>query len=161
MGRVEIEPASIGRLQEATDGTLVYIDADVGGVAAELKRLDPCLRLAHNPDVDDCWIVYRSHRDGQPIRPDDMEPGACHELVGSYKQLDHRIVKRLEYTNPQGRSGYDFAKALEDRRKERERRQQQERHEHFGQTAELMAFALRKDLGLGPYRGRIFKPRDI
>lgn len=159
--RIEIEPARIDRVHQAMDGTLVYVDEDVGGVAAALKRLDPCLRLVCNPDVEECWIVYRLHRDGRPIAPDDFGAGRREELVGTYRELDHRIVKRLEYIDPQGRGGYDFVKEVERKRVQQEKDRRHEFSEQVGEAAERTAHALRKDLGLGTYRGRVFIPRDV
>lgn len=156
---MRVEPAHIDQVQRAADGQLVVVDRDAGGVAEDIRRIDPCLRLKVNPKVEDCWIVYRVHRDGQPCRDDD--PDRTEELVLTARVCDQRIVKRLRYIDGYGRSGYDYAQALEDGRRAREKQEREERAEVQGTVAERTAHALRKDLGLGPYRGRIFKPRDL
>jgi hypothetical protein len=69
-------------------------------------------------------------------------------------------VDRLEFIDSEGRGGYDYAKALEQGRRDRERQEREGFRERLGETAELAAHALRKDLG-ERYRGRVFVPRDV
>jgi hypothetical protein len=154
---MRIQPASIDQVRVAADGRLVTITADAGGVAEGIRRLDACLRLRYS-EAGDCWIVYRVHRNGEPC-PDD-DPERTEELVLTAQECDHRIVDRLEFIDSEGRGGYDYAKALEQGRKDRERQERGAFRERIGETAELAAHALRKDLG-ERYRGRTFVPRDI
>src|SRR5271169_1619448 len=109
---MDIQPASVDQLRVGTDGKLVEISADSGGVAESIQRLDPCLRLRY-AESSDCYIVYRVHRHGQPCRDDD--PERTEELVLTAQECDQRIVKRLEFIDSQGRSGYDYAAELEKR----------------------------------------------
>lgn len=154
---MRIQPASIDQVRVASDGRLVTITADAGGVAENLRRLDPCLRLRYS-EAADCWIVYRVHRAGEACRDDD--PDRTEELVLTAQECDHRIIDRLEYIDPQGRGGYDYAKALEEGRRDRERQERAAFHERIGETAEQAAHALRRDLG-ERYRGRTFVPKSI
>jgi len=154
---MEIEPASFDQLRRASDGSMVLVTADIGGVAESIRRLDPCLHLKYS-ERGDCFIVYRVHRNGEPCRLDD--PERTEELVLTAQHCDQRIVKRLEYIDPQGRSGYDYAQALEDvsrRQKTLERRSFRER---IGEHAEELAHAVRKAEG-AEYKGRVFVPRDV
>lgn len=154
---MKIQPASIDQVRVAADGRLVTVTADAGGVAENLRRLDPCLRLRYS-ETADCWIVYRVHRNGESCGDDD--PDRTEELVLTAQECDHRIIDRLEYIDSEGRGGYDYAKALEDGRRDRERRDRERFHEQIGQTAEQAAHALRRDLG-ERYRGRTFVPKSI
>ena len=154
---MRVQPASIDQVQRAADGRLVTITADAGGVAENLRRLDPCLRLRYS-EAGDCWIVYRVHRNGEACRDDD--PDRTEELVLTAQECDQRIISRLEFIDPQGRGGYDYADALEQARLDRERNERLSFRERMGETAEQAAHALRKDMG-ERYRGRTFVPRDI
>jgi hypothetical protein len=155
---MDVSPASIDQIGRLADGRLVTITADAGGVADSIRRIDPCLRLRYS-ESGDCWIVYRIHRQGQPCAEDD--PERTEELVLTAQECDQRIVKRLEFIDPQGRGGYDYAEELEKSALRARDRQRESRMERYGEVAEQTAYALRKDLGLGPYRGRIFKPREF
>ena len=133
---------------------MVLISAGASTIAADLKRIDKrlCVRWceAGNPPY---FAVYMEPEGGCPCPNPDCFHG---ELVLTAQELDDRIVKRIEYIDTHGRSGYDFAEALEQQRRDRERRERQEREERAGLLGEQMAHALRRDLGLGPYKGRIF-----
>lgn len=154
---MRIQPASIDQVRIASDGRLVTITADAGGVAEGLRRLDPCLRLRYS-EAGDCWIVYRVHRAGEPCSDDD--PDRTEELVLTAQECDQRIISRLEYIDSQGRGGYDYAKALEQGRKDRERQERAAFHERIGGAAELAAHELRKANGES-YRGRVFLPKGV
>lgn len=146
---MRIEPAHIDQIRRAKDGRFVTIDADVGGVVADIQRLDKTLRVrfaeAGRPPY---YVVYRVHRNGDPCADDD--PERTEELVLTAQDLDHRVVKRLQYINPEGRSDYDFAKAVEKQSKARGdirlRRFREKIAEHAGEAQH----ALRKDLGQKP-----------
>ena len=152
---MEIRPASFDQVRVAADGKLVTITADAGGVADGIRRLDPCLRLRYSEQAD-CWIVYRIHRHGRPCAEDD--PERTEELVLTALDCDQRIVKRLEHIDSQGRSGYDYADALERGAMRARDRKRKDRMDGTGEFAERAAYLLRRDLGLGPYKGRIFRP---
>ena len=154
---MEIEPASFDQIRVAADGRLVNIAADIGGVAESIRRLDPCLHLKYS-ERGECFIVYRVHRDGMPCRLDD--PERTEELVLTALECDQRIVKRLEFIDPQGRGGYDYAQALEDVSRRAKRLEREAFREHVGGAAEEVAHEIRKAEG-SPYRGRVFVPRGV
>ena len=154
---MRVDPASFDQIRIASDGRMVTISADAGGVAEGIRRLDPCLRLRYS-ESGDCWIVYRVHRHGEPCADDD--PERTEELVLTAQECDQRIVARLEFIDPHGRGGYDYAKAVERATLEARRQRKESFAERIGDTAERTAYALRKDLG-ERYRGRAFIPRDV
>jgi hypothetical protein len=61
MDAIQIQPASFDQLVRAKDGRLVGISDDVGGVAQQLREIDPGFRLAYS-EAEDITIV--SHDDG-------------------------------------------------------------------------------------------------
>ena len=153
---MNIEPASFDQIRVASDGSLVTITADIGGVAESLRRLDPCLRLRYSEKAD-CWIVYRLHRHGEPCRDDD--PERTEELVLTAQECDQRIVKRLEFIDSHGRGGYDYAREVEKAGRMAREAQRAQFRERVGEAAELVAHELRKAEG-ARYKGRAFVPRD-
>jgi hypothetical protein len=153
---MNIQPASFDQIRMSADGRMVTVTADIGGVAEELRRLDKCLRLRYS-ESGDCWIVYRVHRNNEPCAEDD--PERTEELVLTAQECDQRIIKRLEYIDPQGRGGYDFAKEIERVSREAKEQERQSYQEKFAETAELVAHEIRKAEG-AKYRGRAFVPRD-
>lgn len=155
---MDVTPAHIDQIRQAEDGGWEIISAESSTVVADLQRIDKRLRVrlakrAANP----FWEIYL---DNGPDKPIDRirTVQAYRNRSGVWEGLDDRIVKRFEYIDPQGRGGYNFADALEARRVAREKKARDERMEHMSQTAERIAHELRKDLGLGPYKGRIFMP---
>lgn len=141
---MRIEPAHIDQIHAGADGRVVVIEADVGNVAADLRGIDPCLRLRYS-EGGGHFVVYRVHRDGQPCRDDD--PERTEELVLTARECDQRIVHRVRMIDSQGRGGYDFLKEVEKQtvgaywdRRERFR-------EKVRPLAEQAAHAARKDLG--------------
>lgn len=154
---MRIEPASFDQIRIAADGGMVTIPAEYGGVAADIAQLDPCLKLRFSKSSE-CFVVFRVHRHGEPCRDDD--PERTEELVLSAVECDDRIVKRLQYIDPQGRGGYDYAAEVERATLDAHRHRRESFAERMGDTAERTAHALRKDLG-ERYRGRAFIPRDV
>lgn len=149
---MEIEPATFDQIRIAADGRLVTITADIGGVAESIRRLDPCLHLKYS-ERGECFIVYRVHRNGEPCALDD--PERTEELVLTAKDCDQRIVRRLEFIDPHGRSDYDYADALEDVNR---RTKAMERHafrERVGEATERVAHEIRRAEG-AKYKGRVF-----
>jgi hypothetical protein len=153
---MNVEPASIEQIRQAADGRVVLISAEESTIAADLQRIDKRLRLSRN-DKGGFWTVYEMPEGGCPCPKPDCEHG---HLVLTATSLDDRIVKRVEFIDPQGRGGYSFADALEQNRNARLRAERNEREEFYGDLGEKVAHALRKDLG-EKYKGRVFKPREI
>jgi hypothetical protein len=128
---------------------MVTVSADVGSVAADLQRLDRCLKLRYS-ESGDCWIVYRIHRNGEPCREDD--PERTEELVLTAQECDQRIIKRLEFIDPQGRGGYKYADALEQASRDAKGQQRATYREKVENTAELVAHEIRRAEG-ARYKG--------
>ena len=164
---MEIEPAHISQIRLGDDGTVYEYDADAGTVAADLQAIDKGLRVRWT-ERGHCWIIYHKHHPGCPHNGAGQEGSeylvtsvqAYQGRTGIWTGLDQRVVDRIRFINPQA-GNYDYAKALEAHSKRREERQRKDRAEVFGEMAEVGAHAIRKDLGLGPYKGRVFKPREI
>lgn len=132
---------------------MVLISADAGGVAQDLKRIDPCLhvRFAENGRPP-FWAVYWEAPDGSSTYL--VTTVQAHQTVGGiWTGLDQRLVRRIEEIDPQNRSGYNYARELEKAAAAREEANRQRFRERIEATGEVAAFALRKDLGV---KNRIF-----
>ena len=149
---MNIQPASFDQIRMSADGRMVTITADIGGVAEDLRRLDKCLRLRYS-ESGDCWIVYRVHRNNEPCREDD--PERTEELVLTAQECDNRIIKRLEFIDPQGRGGYDFVKEVERAARDQKEQERRSYREKVSEAAELVAHEIRKAEG-ARYKGRAF-----
>jgi hypothetical protein len=155
---MRIEPARIDQVLRARDGRMVPIDKDAGGVAEDLHRIDPHLkvRFAEHGDPP-FWAVYWQSDDGRDTYL--VLTAEAHQSdSGVWTGLDQRIVRRIEEIDPRNRSGYNYAKALE--RKDAQARAEHEHRfrEQVGEIGEVAAHAIRKDLG-SRYRGRAFVTR--
>jgi hypothetical protein len=133
---MEIQPAPIATVQRDDGGRMVEIPGDVGNVVADLRRLDPTLRVRFS-EHGRYYVVYQlvEHPDGRTEQ----------NLVLTAMQLDQRIVKRVEkIMHP----SYNFVAELRrgaDDRKAESRRVFRDKLE--SRAAEL-AHAARKDLGV-------------
>lgn len=155
---MKIQPANIDQVQRAADGRIVLISAEESTVAADLRRISPRFKLRWCEHGDPPYFaVYEMPEGGCPCVDPNCEHG---HLVLTAMECDDRIVKRVEFIDSHGRSGYDYAKALDARREQRLKDQRDRSHETWGALGEQVAHALRKDLGLGNYRGRIFVPNQ-
>lgn len=156
---MQVQPAHIDQVAATENGHMVAIDADVGGVAAELKRIDKGLkvRFATPPGRDPYWVVF--HDDGQTQNLV-LTAKAWQTHSGVWAGLDHRIVARVREIDAQSRSGYDFVKELDGQRERRDRERKRQFADRVGEIGELAAHMTRKDLG-ERYKGRAFVPRDV
>lgn len=140
----ELEPASVAQVQRGQDGELVEISGDVGNVVADLRRLDPSLRVRAVTDrKEPFFVVYQLVE----------ENGRTTEhLVLTAKSLDQRIVKRVEeIMDP----SYNFADALETNALKRKAESRNGFREKVESHADRLLHAAQKDLGIKP---RIFVP---
>jgi hypothetical protein len=158
-GIVTVEPAHVDQLRRARDGRMVLIDADVGGVVADLQKLDPSLRVRFaengNPPF---WAVYHEHEraDGSVTHDLVLTAQAHQGKTGAWLGLDQRIVDRVKFID--GHAGYDYVKELEKQNKVADLDKKRAFREKAGVIGEEAAFALRKDRGV---KRRIAVPRDI
>lgn len=135
----EIAPASMAQIKQGRGGRVHIIEADAGGVAQGLKRLDARLHLRYS-EGGGHYVVYCREK---------WEPEGNGHLVGTYQECDQRIVKDVEQTIHKWRQpGFSFADELEKQDAEAERKADHEWSENFGETAERLAHAIRKDLAL-------------
>lgn len=157
---MRIEPAHVDQLARARDGRMLLITADVGGVAEDLRQIDPGLKVrfaeAGNPPF---WAVYHESEDGRTTHLV-LTAEARQTVSGVWAGLDQRIVSRVRQIDSHGRGGYDYAAEVERQNREAPERRRQAFREKIAPTAELAAHAVRKDLGLR-YKGRAFVPRSI
>lgn len=136
----EIAPASLAAVRQGTRGEMITITEDVQNVAADLKRIDPRLHLRWS-EKGGYFCVY--------AREDHMREGEGW-LVGTYEELDQRIVRDIEKTYAKFRDPrYSFADELEAKEDEAKARREYEFSQEIGENAERLAWAIRKDLGDG------------
>ena len=147
---MEVQPASLEQVRRGRDGRMVLVSSDVGGVAAELRRLDPTLRLKY-AEAGEHWVVYRVHRQGEACADDD--PDRTEELVLTAQECDQRIVRRVMEIHPALNNGYDFVAEVDRINREAEQRRRTQGRELVEERGERLAHAIRKDLG-GRYKGR-------
>ena len=154
---MEVEPATVEQVRIAYEtNEWVVISADSSATVAEIQRIDPTLRVRFSPRAR-MFAVYHEHAPIPPI----LTCRAHQNSSGTWEGLDNRVVRRLQYIDREGTGGYDYAKALERETLAREARASHEFAERTGDGAERMAFAIRRELGLGSLHGGIFVPRDI
>lgn len=138
---------------------MVLIDADVGGVAAEIKAIDPGLKVrfaeAASPPF---WAVYHESEDRRTTQLI-LTAQAVLTASGTWSGLDSRIVERVREIDAQGRGGYDFAKEIQAQNERAVENRRRKFRESIGETVEQAAHALRKDRGTR-YKGRAFIPKD-
>lgn len=158
-----VQPAKLDQVIQAYDGGWVIVDADVGGIAKQLKDWDPCLRLRvpRETKTGQLYVVYRLHRNGQPCRDDD--PERTEEFVTSAEECDQRLVDKVMMIDPEGRGGYDFVKEVERNQQRAEQDRSKRVREKLEEHGDKLAWAIRKDLG-ARYQGRAFitnKPEGL
>jgi hypothetical protein len=145
---MRVDPASIDQIRQGRDGRVHVIDADVGGVAEDLKRIHPGLGVRYHEASDHYSVFFES------------EDGTETYLITTALQLDHRIVDRIREIDRDGRSGYDYAKELEEGTLKARERALAAFRDRVGEHAEQAAYAIRRDMG-ERYKGRAFIPRAV
>jgi hypothetical protein len=156
---IAVEPARLDQIRCAYDGRIVMIDAAVGGVAADLKAIDPCLHVGFAKDADPpCFLIIYTSEDG---RESYLVNSAQAHLnhAGVYEGLDQRIVERIREIDPRGRGKFNYAEELRKGHERRLEAQRRARREMLGEFGEIAAHAVRRDLG-ARYKGRAFIPRE-
>jgi hypothetical protein len=144
---MQVEPAHVDQLRAAKHGGMVLIDADAGGVAADLKAIDPGLKVrfaetATNPFFAVYW-ESEDRRETQLI----LTVQAHKTVSGTWGGLDQRVVDRIREIDSQGRSGYNFADEVEKQTRRAHDEHRQRFRERAGEIGEQAAHAVRKDLG--------------
>lgn len=143
---MHVQPANIDQIRAAADGRMVLISADVGGVAKQLREIDPGLRVAFaergNPPF---WRVFWESEDRRETYLVTTVQ-AVQNRSGTWEGLDQRLVETIKSIDPRG--GYDYATALQTAERERREKAHREFRERTGPYGERLAWALRKDLGI-------------
>jgi hypothetical protein len=161
---VDVEPATVDQVMRAADGRWVLIDADASSVAADLRAIDPSLkvRFAENGRPP-FWAVYSETTDGDGrVSQHLVLTQKAHQTrSGTWTGLDDRIVERVRRIDSHGTGRYDYVAELERETHARPERARKEFAEKTGDGGERMAFDIRRELGLGNYKGGIFVPRSV
>jgi hypothetical protein len=160
---MQVQPAHVDQVQRGTSGHMELIDADVGGVAEDLKRIDAHLKVRFAESGNPPFFAVYWESDDRRSTYLVFTQRALLTRHGTWSGLDQRIVRRIEEIDTHGRSGYDIAQDLERNHKQQQQRRKQHNHEVLGGLGEQAAHAIRKDLG-ERYRGRAFitkKPEDL
>ena len=154
---MEVEPANFDQVRLAHEtNDWVIIGADSSSTVQKIQEIDPNLRVRFSPRAG-VFAVYERDRPVPPV----LTCRGHRNRSGTWEGLDDRVVRRLEYIDRNGRGGYDFTRALERARLDREKREAERFRKRTEDGGERMAHAIRKELGLGSYQGRVFIPRDI
>ena len=164
---MQIQPATVNQLRLAENGQWMEIDKDVGSVAEDLKKIDAGLKVRFPVAAKDpVWVVYH---EGHPDCPHNGAGGehstylvttakAVRNHLGVWEGLDQRIVRRIMEI---GHSSYDFTAELERANLKAKADNLAAAREKMGPLHEQAAHLIRKDFGLGPYKGRSFIPKDV
>jgi hypothetical protein len=135
---------------------MVVVSADVGGVVADLKRIDPCLNVRFaehgNPPF---WAVYWQSPDGRDTYLVTTAQ-AYENSFGVWEGLDHRMVEKFHQIDP--RNGYDYVAEIDRVNREAKAAEKHEFRERAGEIGEQAAHAVRKDMGS---TAKAFIPRNI
>jgi hypothetical protein len=112
------------------------------------ERIHPGLGVRYHEASDHYSVFFES------------EDGTETYLITTALQLDHRIVDRIREIDRDGRSGYDYAKELEEGTLKARERALAAFRDRVGEHAEQAAYAIRRDMG-ERYKGRAFIPRAV
>jgi len=136
---MQLQPASIAQVRQGKKRRIT-VEADVGSVVAQIREIDPRLGVIWDDDGEFFAVV---EQDGPKQR-----------TVLTALELDHRVLERIrELASPD----YDYVAEMDRIDAEADRRKEQRFREEVGENAEVMAHALRKDLG-AKYKGRVYVP---
>jgi hypothetical protein len=129
---MEISPANIAQVELGRDGRMITIDDDVLNIAKDLKEIDENLRLRWVEKAE-YFCVYEIEEDGSEA------------LVLTSQELNPQIVERVrQIAHP----SYKYAEELDKLDAQVDRDFDHAQRERLGEAAELLSFAVRKDLGL-------------
>ena len=132
---VTIQPATIAQVSMTDRGTVVTIDDDVAGIAAQIREIDEHLVLRYAPQEE--YFVVEHHQA--------MPDGSMHEqLVLTSTVCGQHIVDRLrEISSP----SYDYAAEIERVEDEAKEAEEERFSERRRDVLERLAHAIRKDTG--------------
>ena len=139
-GNVEIEPADTSQVVKAGEHW-IEIQADLGGIAKELKEIDDRLHLRFNP-TQEFYAIYAKEK-------------GTEYLVSTFKSLDRRVTERIRKVMS---SDYDYVKELDRVQEKKDKEFEYKQSQKVQENAEKLAWALRKDFEV---KDRIYVSRDI
>lgn len=131
------------QVERGAQGQAVLIEADVGNVAADLRDIDPALRLRYS-EKGEYFVVYFE----PPDRPGDQQ------LVLTALECDQRIVNRVRQI---ASADYDYVAELDRIDREAERDKTNANRQRIAEGAEKLYFEIRKAQGIRA-RAYISKP---
>lgn len=149
---MDVEPAHIDQIRRGARGAYIEIDKDVGGVAEDLRRIDPHLKVRFAENGNPPFFAIRYESDDGRETYLVMTVQAFRTASGTWAGLDQRVVKRIEQI---GHESYDYPAEVERQTIAAREARRDRFRQKIGDTAERAAHALRKDLGT-KYKGRIF-----
>ena len=135
---MEVEPAHVDQVLLGADGSFVEVSADVGSVVAELRRIDPGLKVRFN-ERGQCWHVYH--------QPDErntylvLTAQAHQGVTGVWMGLDNRIVERVRRISS---DDYDFAAEVEKQNRAADKAKADHKAETLGEAGERAFHMIRK-----------------
>jgi hypothetical protein len=132
---MDIPAVPVDIIARGRDGHKILIEADVCNVAADLKRIDPYLRVRWS-ELGEYFVVYRE--------VEKSDGSVDQDLVLTSYELDQRVVKRVEKIS---HSSYNYGKELEKAEDQAKRDQEHIFDEQVGDIGQKLAHAIRKDLG--------------
>lgn len=140
---MEIAPASLAQLTRARGGHLVEIDPELQGIANDLARIDPNLRLRYSEAGEYFCVNY------QPENGDGY-------LIFTAQELDERIVKRMEEVYWRcNQPGYSYADDVETAEAKQKREDDHAWTQKNGELMERLAWALRHDTNRNQHKAFI------
>jgi hypothetical protein len=139
---LKLEPprASLDQLQLTNRLEMIRVERDVLGVVERLRRIDPGLKLL----FDKRQNIFLLYHEGLNERGEMVE-----SFVGAYTELDQRLVNLIERIDRDGRGRHDLQRELDRLEREQDALFEAARAQRLGDSAERLAHALRRDLGLG------------
>lgn len=149
---MNVEPANVNQIRAAAGGRFVEIHRDVGGVVDALKRIDAGFGVRFPLDAaEPYWHVYHESPDGRSTELV-LSVQARQNASGVWEGLDMRVIERVMQI---GSSSYDYVAEIDKRNQAAKRSEEQRTSEAVRERGELVAHAIRKDLG---GKGRVFVP---
>jgi hypothetical protein len=136
---MQLQPASITQVRQGKKRRIT-VEADVGSVVAQIQEIDPRLGVIWDDDGEFFAVVEQD--------------GPRQRVVLTALELDHRVLTRIrELASPD----YDYVAEMDRLDAQADREKDHRFAQEVGEQGEVMAHALRKDLGLR-YQGRIVVP---
>lgn len=130
---MDLEPATIDQVKRGKDGKFITIDNDVGGIVKQIRDINPDLHVRFS-ELGEYFVVY--YRD--PLTNDE-------HLLTTAQELDGRLVKRVARVTS---GNYDYLAELARLDSAAAAEKNARIKEQIGDSAERLAHALRKDLGI-------------